>query len=64
MASTAFYKGKHIVKREFINGIAVETYVEFENGLIYLKTYTYFESYSSKLIADLTGGERKDGESQ
>ena len=52
-----FYDGKHIVKYEIRNGVTVETYVEFENGLVYLRIYIDSELNNSIVIADLTGGQ-------
>ena len=49
----AEYKGRHIVKHEKKNGITVETYVEFEEGQVYLNTYVNFELYSRVHVADL-----------
>lgn len=49
----AEYKGRHIVKHEKKNGITVETYVEFEEGQVYLNTYVNFKLYSRIHVADL-----------
>lgn len=49
----AEYKGRHIVKHEKKNGITVETYVEFEEGQVYLNTYVNFKLYSRVHVADL-----------
>lgn len=47
------YRGKHIVKHKKENGITVETYVEFEEGQVYLNTYVNFKLYSRIRAADL-----------
>lgn len=48
-----FYNGKHIVKHEVIDGNAIETYVEYKDGVVYLKTYINFVYSGETVIADL-----------
>lgn len=48
-----FYEGRHIVKRELIDGNAIETYVEYKDGVVYLKTYKNFVLSDETCIADL-----------
>lgn len=47
------YRGKHVVKHKKENGLTVETYVEFEEGQVYLNTYVNFKLYSRTHVADL-----------
>lgn len=47
----ALYGGKHIVKREKVNDVPVETYIEFNDGEIRLNTYINYKLHSSALLA-------------
>lgn len=53
-----FYNGSHIVKREVIDGNVIETYVEYKDGVVYLKTYINYVFNYETCIADLNRGEK------
>ena len=48
-----FYDGKHIVKREIIDGVVIETFVEVKDGVVFLQTYRNFVYSGETVIADL-----------
>ena len=48
-----FYDGKHIVKREIIDGIVIETFIEVKDGVVFLQTYRNFVYIGETVIADL-----------
>lgn len=55
-----FYEGRHIVKRELIDGNAIETYVEYKDGVVYLKTYINFILSDETCIANLNIGRKEN----
>lgn len=52
---TTFYKGKHIVKYCQNGKFTAETYVEFDDGQIYICTYINGKCCSKVNVATLKG---------
>lgn len=48
-----YYESKQLVKREIVDGRAIDTYVAFKDGIIYLKKYVNCVFDSETCIADL-----------
>lgn len=48
-----FYDGKYIVKRETIDDVVIETFIEVKDGVVFLQTYRNFVYSGETVIADL-----------
>ena len=48
-----FYYGNYLVKREFIDDAAIETYIEVKDGVVFLKKYMNYVCMDETVIADL-----------
>lgn len=53
MKKNKFYDGKYIVKRELIDDVVIETYIEVKYGVVFLQTYRNFVYSGETVIADL-----------
>lgn len=49
-----FYDGILIVKRETIDDVVIETYIEVKDGVVFLKKYMNFVCMDETVIADLS----------
>lgn len=53
MKKMKFYDGKHIVKREIIDDVIIETFIEVKDGVVFLQTYRNLVYSGKTVIADL-----------
>lgn len=54
-----FYDGKYVVKREVIDDVVIETFIEVKDGVVYLKTYINYVFNGETVIADLIGDQHE-----
>lgn len=55
-----FYNGKYIVKRETIDDVIIETFIEVKDGVVFLKKYMNFVCMDETVIADLAKENNND----
>lgn len=53
MGKMKFYDGILIVKRETIDDVVIETYIEVKDGVVFLKKYRNMVCSGETVIADL-----------
>ena len=53
MGKIKFYDGKHIVKRETIDDVIIDTFIEVKDGVVFLEKYMNFVCMGKTVIADV-----------
>lgn len=60
MGKIKFYDGILIVKREIVDGVVVETFIEVKDGVVFLKKYMNYVCVGETVIADLAKENNND----